>query len=183
MKLGIDCVTSTLGHTAALKALGVEFVLRYVSTPGNAKNATADEVHALLAAGLDPKLVFETYETRALTGARGGALDALAAREQAAAVGLPDVILYFAVDYDAPAADHPRIEAYIRAANGTIENTVGVYGSYSVVEHCLDTGVCTEAVQTYGWSHGQLSTRAQIWQVLNGQTLAGLPVDLNIGRF
>lgn len=74
----------------------------------------------------------------------------------AAALGVPaETVIYFAVDYNAPAADYPAITAYLAAAQRAIRPyRVGVYGPQGVVDamHVRVPGVA--AWQCVAWSRG-----------------------------
>ena len=117
--------------TAGLKADGVKFVMRYLSHDP-AKNLQPAELVKLRAAGLGVGLVWETTAGRALAGKAGGTADATLARNQAAALGLKELPIYFAVDYDAGDADKPTIAEYLRGAASVLggAHQVGVYGGY-----------------------------------------------------
>jgi peptidoglycan hydrolase-like protein with peptidoglycan-binding domain len=89
--------------------------------------------------------------------------------------------IYFAVDWDATDAQKPAIANYLKGAAQALggKQHVGVYGSYYVVKYMLDHDVVDYGWQTYAWSGGLRDKRAQIYQRLNGQHLAGLSVDFN----
>jgi hypothetical protein len=174
---GVDLATPVT-NPGAMKAAGVHFVCRYVSTPGNAKNLTKAEADALKAAGLDIVVVFETTADRALSGHAGGVADAHSARTQAHACGQPaGRPVYFAVDFDA-AGQTTHVNAYLAGVASVLGKTgTGVYGGLAAVKAALDAKVCTYAWQTYAWSGGVWDKRAQLQQYENGQTLAGHSVD------
>jgi len=75
MAFGIDFAAKP-PTPLALKAHGVSFVCRYLSSLGNPKNITAPEVVTTRAAGIDIVLVFETTAARALSGRAAGEVDA-----------------------------------------------------------------------------------------------------------
>jgi hypothetical protein len=54
-----------------------------------------------------------------------------------------------------------------------------VYGSASIVDGLRKARLCRWGWQTYAWSGGRLSTRAQLYQYSNGHTLAGVSCDYN----
>jgi hypothetical protein len=168
-----------------LKAAGVSFVCRYVSTPGNPKNLTRVEAQGLRRAGLNIVTVFETTANRALKGRATGKTDALSAQAQALNCGAPtDVPIYFAVDFDATEHDQIAINAYLAgAAEALGKNRVGIYGGYWPLKRALDARVCHYGWQTYAWSGGHWDPRAQLRQYLNGQHLAGTSVDFNHSMF
>jgi hypothetical protein len=183
VSLGVDYSFGT-PNPAALKAAGVEFVGRYLSTPGNPKNLTKTECLLLRTGGFKIVTVFETTANRALRGTVAGKADARSARAQLVALGAPvDAPVYFAVDFDATEAEQTSINAYLNAAASVLgRNRVGVYGGYWPVKRALNAGVCKYAWQTFAWSGGHWDPRAHIRQTRNGQRLAGVTVDLDESR-
>lgn len=169
-----------------LRGAGLEFVLRYVSTPGAAKNITRVEADRYKAAGIDIGIVFETTAGRALAGNAAGRTDWLRAVPQVEVAGGPagGGVIYFAVDVDTTTtAERDAVVAYLGgvalAARGW--DRVGVYGEYEVVEYVADHTPCRRFWQTYAWSGRptRWHPRAQLRQVRNGVRLAdGSEVDL-----
>lgn len=177
---GVDLATPIdKAHATELAKAKVEFVCRYLSTSGNPKNITANEVKILHAAGLGIVLVFETEANRALSGASGGKADGESAQLQANTLEVPrSVPIFFAVDFDATPQQQVVINEYLHAANlGLGNNRAGIYGGYWPVSRALTAKVVSWGWQSYAWSGGQWDTRAHIQQYLNNQTLAGLNVD------
>jgi hypothetical protein len=166
---------------ARLKAAGVHFVCRYVSTRGNPKNLRAAEAKKLRDAGIDVVVVFETTAARALAGRDAGVLDAKSALAQAKdCMPGESSPIYFAVDFDATPGNQAAINAYLRGAAAFLgKDQVGIYGGYYPVKRALDAGVCKYAWQTYAWSGGQWDPRAHIRQYRNGEVLAGMSVDFD----
>ncbi|MCP2166713.1 DUF1906 domain-containing protein [Goodfellowiella coeruleoviolacea] len=155
MSRGLDYSTGP-PSAAAVRAAGYEFVVRYVSRPGNPKNITAPEFADLTGNGVAVALVFETTAERALSGYAGGAADARTAADQASGVGMPgDRPIYFAVDFDAQPNQLGVIDDYLRGAASVIgSRRVGVYGSQLVTRHCLDVGSTHFAWQSAAWRGG-----------------------------
>lgn len=180
---GIDCATPLTKTTAqSLAAAGMEFICRYLVPPRLAwKRLTRAEAEAITQAGLKLVSVFETTASRPAGGAAAGVVDGREAMTEAKLVGQPPgSAIYFAVDYDAQPADFKAIEAYLRAAAAEIAGYgLGVYGSYAVVEEMARRGAARHFWQTYAWSHGQKSRKANIYQYKNDISLAGIGVDLN----
>lgn len=175
--LGCDYVSGPT--TAALKAAGIKFVVRYLSSIGNPKNATKTEIAQLHAAGIDVVLVFETVADRARGGASAGRMDALSAREQIAALGFPSAVVYFAVDFD-PHGHEATIVDYIHGAAQVLGTAkTGVYGGLNAVKACLDAKVCKYGWQAYAWSYGRWDPRRHLEQYANGQHIGGASVDLD----
>ncbi|MBC6458818.1 glycoside hydrolase domain-containing protein [Actinomadura sp. HBU206391] len=175
---GIDYSWGRPG-TAALKKAGAKFVCRYLSDDPSGKNLTRAEADELSAAGIWVVVVWESAKDRALAGRSGGTADAKAAAAQATACGMPgDRPIYFAVDFDATAAQQSKINAYLDGAASVIgQRRVGVYGGYGPVKRSLDAGKAAWAWQTYAWSGGKWDSRAHIQQYLNEQVLNGAAVD------
>ena len=181
---GFDCATPLTASTAAaLKAAGMQFVARYVVPTTDAwKRLTQAEAEAIIGAGLEIISIFETTANSAAGGASQGASDGATAYAQAQIVGQPrGTAIYFAVDYDAPSSDFAAITAYLQAAQQQLGDNyqVGVYGSYAVVEAMAASSAAAHFWQTYAWSNGQLSSKANIYQYENDQTIAGVSLDLD----
>lgn len=165
-----------------LKRYGKDFVLRYVSTPGNDKNIDNAERKLLQDAGIDIAIVFETTANRALGGYAVGRQDAYAARKQVMRAGGPaDGVIYFAADVDVESfRDFALVNAYLRGAASVLgKECVGVYGEYDVVKSAHEAGVCKFLWQTYAWSHGEIYPYAHLWQYHNGVRIDGVSCDLD----
>jgi len=182
---GIDCAAKISAAAAQqIKAAGYDFVCRYlVPNVGSTawKALTTAEMHAISDAGLLQLSVFESGADRCKGGAAAGAADGRTAYLLAQNYGIPETaILYFAVDFDAQTVDLDAIEAYLRAARAQTGNyEVGVYGSYRVIEAMAQRGACRGFWQCYAWSYKQTSTHRTAYQYRNGQTVAGISVDLD----
>ncbi|MGF9907089.1 DUF1906 domain-containing protein, partial [Brevibacillus porteri] len=145
------------------------------------KRLTRAEAEAITAAGMQVVSVFQRGNNDAAGGAANGTRDGKAALQEAKQIGQPiGTAIYFAVDYDAQPKDYAAIDAYLRAAAKELPGyTVGVYGSYAVVEEMAKRGACKHFWQTYAWSRGKVSKAANLYQYKNGQELAGHTVDYN----
>lgn len=183
MAKGFDCATPLSADKAkALAAEGFAFACRYlVPERYSWKRLTKAEAEAISEAGLNIVCVFETTASRASGGAAAGQADGKEALKEARLIGQPEgSAIYFAVDYDAQPDDYTAIEAYLRAAATELDGYgVGVYGSYAVIEAMTKRGACKHFWQTYAWSRGQKSAKMNIYQYKNGQTVAGVSLDLN----
>lgn len=95
--------------------------------------------------------VFQRGNNDAAGGAANGTRDGKAALQEAKQIGQPiGKAIYFAVDYDAQSKDYTAIDAYLRAAAKELPGySVGVYGSYAVVEEMEKRGACKHFWQTY----------------------------------
>ncbi|KMZ43998.1 DUF1906 domain-containing protein [Bacillus sp. FJAT-27238] len=180
---GIDCaVPLTADKARAMAAAGMKFVCRYlVPASMQWKRLTRAEAEAITAAGMQVVSVFQRGTNDAAGGAANGQRDGAAAFQEAKQIGQPNgTAIYFAVDYDAQTKDYAAIEAYLKAAAKELPGySVGVYGSYAVVEEMAKRGACKNFWQTYAWSRGKLSKAANLYQYKNGQELAGHTVDYN----
>ena len=177
---GCDYVSGP--STAQLKAAGIHFVCRYLSTPGNSKNLTLAEVKDLHAAGISIVLVFETTGKRALGGRAAGIQDALSARKQAIALGAPaSVPIYFAVDFDTVGAAVTKATDYIGGAASVLgASRIGVYGGGRIVAACAKLRVCKWFWQTTAASSwGTPYSGRHIEQYANGHSIGGHSVDLD----
>lgn len=166
---------------AALEAVHVNTVMRYVSTPGNPKNITAAEYRALTAAGITVGLVYETTADWMLGGYGAGLAAARAARAQASAVGYPATRrLWYAADFDATSVQVGVILGALRGcadAEGS-PAPVAVYGGYAVVEAAAAAGYAAPW-QTIAWSGGKISPAAVLYQNGRTTTCGGVQVDIN----
>ncbi|GIP38296.1 hypothetical protein J31TS4_15760 [Paenibacillus sp. J31TS4] len=180
-EIGIDCATALTAELALkFRAQGVRFVGRYV-TPGSWKTLGPSEAAVIRASGLSILSVFERTADRTKGGAVAGREDGQIAYAHARSIGQPTgSAIYFAVDYDAPASDFDRIEAYLRAAAKEIPGyAIGVYGSYSVVEAMAARGAVKYFWQTVAWSRGSISSRANVYQRQIDVRANGIGVDWN----
>ena len=163
---GIDTAASVTADAAeTLKAEGYTFVGRYVVPESGTlkqKALTAAEARTVLDAGLAILCIYETTAERAKKGASAGTQDGAAARIRAKELGVgQNAVIYFAVDYDAPAADYGAITAYFAAAkNAVLPYQIGVYGSKSV---CEAINGLAGYYQCYAWSSG-IASNANIYQ-------------------
>lgn len=178
MSEGVDFSWSRPGG-AAIKAAGKTFVMRYLYPDGQGgKGLDASEVADYRAHGLAIGVVFESSGNRALSGFAGGAADAQACVSELSRLGLAGTPVYFAVDFAASAAQIVAINAYLNGGASVLGKIrTGVYGSFAVVEGCVGVS-CDYGWQTYAWSAGRISSKANVYQYKNGQTLNGGSVDL-----
>lgn len=167
---------------SALKAAGIGFVCRYLSTDP-AKNLTSAELAQLHAANIAVVLNWETTAQMALRGYQGGLQDGKAAREQAQALGTPShVPIYYSVDFDAAQAQIITVLDYLHGvadAEGS-KDLVGVYGGYETVKAVITAGF-RNAWQTYAWSGTptQWHPLARLRQTAVDQNIGGVQVDLD----
>jgi hypothetical protein len=179
MRFGIDH-SSAPPNPALLKAKGVTFVCRYLSTPGNPKNVTLAEAFGLRAQSIDLVLVFETMADRALGGYANGVMDAKAAQEQATGVQWPDAPIYFVVDFDESDAQRAQVDAYFDGVASVIGwPRTGGYGGVRAISELFDRKKIRYGWQTYAWSGSPTDwdPRAHIHQTRNGVEFCGIQVD------
>ncbi len=178
---GVDYAWHGPLDTAALRAAGITFALRYLSND-DSKNLHRSEADQLSRAGIDVAVVWETTPKRPLSGRAGGVVDGRKADTQATACGMPGGRpIYFAVDYDAGDADKPAIGEYLRGAASALGGVrrVGVYGGFWVVKYCLDHGAASYGWQTLAWSGGHRDPRAHLYQHTVNVSIGRLSCDLN----
>ena len=163
---------------AAIAAAGYVGVMRYVAPAQDApKVIYAPEYAALRAAGLQVGLNWEWYADRAREGAASGTADAQEALRQANALGYGGAI-YFSVDYDAPPADQPAINAYFQACAQVIGLArLGCYAGYWPLSRLFDAGLIIYGWQTIAWSGGNRESRAHLYQT--AQTAFNNGADVN----
>lgn len=182
---GVDYSFARPG-SGALRNAGKKFAWRYLYADGaGGKGLDKSELDELVAGGIEVVVGYESYAKRSLDGRQAGIDDANAALAQLRALGLPNMPVYLATDFDAPdydAANDPRkdlgpIADYYDGARSVLGDKTGAYGSYYVIKRLFDAGIINWGFQTYAWSGGQWDPRAQLQQYLNGQDINGA-VDL-----
>jgi hypothetical protein len=141
---GFDAAREVGSLAARLNAAKIDFVCRYYSR-NPAKNLSAGEATALGAAGIRLVSVWEAAgDLLASFGPAQGARDAADALKLAAAIGQPPgSAIYFAVDFDATAAEIAHeIGGYFAAIRTALAGRykVGVYGSGLVCATLRDAG-------------------------------------------
>lgn len=165
-----------------LKRAGVKYALRYISHDF-AKDLDTIELRQLRKRGIQVGLVFESTPNRALGGAAAGRSDAIFAKARCRALGLNDIPVFFACDWDATDSQKPAIAAYLQGAAEVLgKSRVGVYGSYYVVHYMVQHDVCAWFWQTYAWSGGLVHDQAHVLQYSNGHHIGGLSLDFNKAR-
>jgi hypothetical protein len=176
---GIDYAYGNGLTVATMKANGVTFACRYLSG-GSGKDITKAELSNLLKGGIDVCLVWETTAGRAMSGSPGGQRDATRAKAQADGLGLKGIPVYFAVDFDASAAQQPTINGYLDGAGLVLgKNRVGLYAGYGPVKRAFDAKKIAYGWQTYAWSGGKWEIRAQLRQFHNNVPMGPTTVDLD----
>jgi hypothetical protein len=197
MATGIDARSNCASAAACLRQAGIDFVGRYYAGPQEAsKVLTRAEAQALNAAGLQVVAVWEDgYPTQAsyFSQARGES-DGQTAFGLGRGLGQPSSApIYFAVDYDAPAADiagpitayfQGIRQAFAAAAGGGASFPVGVYGSGATCQAILQAGLATYAwlAESSGWTGSKSFGAWNIKQSPAQQPLCGLSIDHDQGQ-
>jgi len=194
MSHGFDTTEDCTAHAEAIRSVGFRFVGRYYfDIVSHAKTKlTRSEAEALSAAGLFVVAVFENgpdhpgYFSRAKGVSDGTAAFRYAADHIEQPQNSP---IYFAVDYDASAADLSGViadyfdgiaEAFAAEKGDAAAYPIGVYGSGLACTRLLASGAATFAwlAQSTGWAGFATFTH---WNLKQGpsKTRVGLPVDLD----
>lgn len=157
---------------ATTRKAGYVGVARYLTHLPSGKALSSVEAKALHDAGLAITLVWETTAGRAGAGSAAGAADARDANKLADALGVPkDVVIFYAVDFDADPSD---VAPYFHGAKTAGGRPVGVYGSFRVVKATL-AGLADYGWQTLAWSGGKLLASAHLYQ--RGHATVAHPVS------
>jgi len=159
---------------------GWRWIGRYVCN-SPAKNMTKAEVAGYVAAGLSVVTICQSGSSFMLKGRSYGVFLATRARAEATACGMPpERPIYFALDVDpAPltTAQWDQVRGFLAGAAGVLgKRWVGLYGAYKAIETlCPDWAPW--GMQTYAWSGGRWSSKAQLQQYDNNVTVCGANVD------
>jgi hypothetical protein len=155
-----------------IRKAGYVGVARYLTHLPSGKALSSVEAKALHDAGLAITLVWETTAGRAGAGSAAGAADARSANKLADALGVPkDVVIFYAVDFDADPSD---VAPYFHGAKSAGGRPVGVYGSFRVVKSII-AGPADYGWQTLAWSGGKLLSSANLYQ--RGHATVAHPVS------
>lgn len=139
-----------------LLELGYTFVVGYISVPpaSPAKNITAAECDAYIAAGLKVLLVWEMSASSPNQGAPAGTSHGRDAKTQATARGYPtDVPILCADDTNTTPANIDAHEAYVRAfAAACAPYPIGVYGDTDILGRCTGLWQVGWLPNAWSWS-------------------------------
>ncbi|MFI0900551.1 glycoside hydrolase domain-containing protein [Streptomyces sp. NPDC020983] len=176
---GVDYAWSHPGG-AALQRAGMKFACRYASNDP-AKDISRTEADDLAAHSVWSVVVFESTATRARAGRAAGVTDAKKAQARASAAGMPSGRpLYFAIDYDAPEADQPAINAYFEGVASVIGLArTGAYGGYWPLSRLKAAGVAKWFWQTDAWSGSNVLGGRHIHQHAATVTINKVSCDKN----
>ncbi|MCL6516937.1 glycoside hydrolase domain-containing protein [Alicyclobacillus sp.] len=174
-------VSLSSAQAQALKQSGVAAVGRYLGrkTHGWSKAITPAEARTITDAGLRIFSIWESNPTYAGYFTREqGVSDAQQAVEEARWLGQPGgSAIYFTVDYDVQPGDLSAVSAYLDGVREGLNGQyrLGVYGGIRVI----NAVTADYYWQTLAWSGGQLSARADLYQIQVDTTLAGIDVDID----
>ena len=180
---GIDYAWSK-PSIAAIKAAGEVFVAQYFS-PDESKNLTPARAHDLQAAGVKIVVVWEYGAADARRGRAGGQRDAAAAQVEAEACHLPDIPIYWAIDYDEPPGDQGLIDGYAGGWTSELGMDRGgnAYGGYWPLSRLKHAGLIKRLWGTPAWSGNEWATSGLVPDIMQGAmvTIGGVQCDLDAG--
>lgn len=187
---GIDTAARlTAAQARILRDNDISFVGRYLVPESLWKALTKQEAADIRAAGLALMLCWELGGEDLRGGSVKGAEHGARAKQLAEGLGVPaGTIIYFAVDYNAPASDFPLIEQYMIAAQTalTAKYVAGIYGHERIVEYLAQRGTVKRFWQCVAWSNmfsPFATVRQYAWQVDERskavQEKIGVAVDLD----
>jgi hypothetical protein len=199
---GVDCNTKlNAGSAAALRAKGIDFVMRYLPLSGNAlgNDLTRDEFVACLNAGLAVGCVQHTRRAGAFTpNAKDGAADGQRALDAAVAAGvLPGCTLFYDMEGPSVHATADDCAAYDAAWCGPVAAAgymPGGYFGYGLPKSLTPERLYGLRVERY-WKSGSLVVEPATcgWSMQQDpkfdQNVGGVDVDLDavagdkLGRF
>jgi hypothetical protein len=190
----IDTNHNTARKLAALRALGVETIIRYDNrlSPHGEKQVKPDEARAIADAGMRLAIVYEGAGDKISQFSEAiGYLDAKYSRQRAPERGQPNgSAVYFAVDFDATAGQiESRIIPYFRGVKrafeeeGGVDLRVGVYGS-GLVCRMVKEAELADLIWiscSMGWAESRAYLAAGDYTLRQHtpKTIAGLDTDPN----
>lgn len=196
----VDISSQSGNRAAALRAAGVQSVIRYYSrdTIRPAKRLSRDEAIALVGAGLRLGVVHEARRGDLAISFEhaSGVADARYARTYGnTTIGQPGgSAIYFAVDFDATATEvRDLIVPYFRGVNdafaeatGEQNYVIGAYGSGAVCAALLDAQLVrkTWLAQSRGWRGYNAFLSSNRWDLRQEmpETVGGLECDPDVSQ-
>lgn len=166
---------------AALKAEGKHFAGRYAvndKSPGG-RGITGEEYRALMAAGVDVFLYWQSGTDWMLGGYAAGAQGAINAQDNIIEAGMPDDIpVYFACDFDATAGQQAAIDSCLRGAASVLGfERVGLYAGLWPLNRAMANKSARWFCQTSAWSDGRILPGIHLYQYAYNQYVAGTNCD------
>ena len=196
----IDCAENYSSRGASIKSAGAAGVIRYFNPLTNGhdagKSLTATEARAWAALDMPVGIVVEGYGMANGTGIDGpsGQRDAREVLAWLPSVGLPPcpaLVVYFAVDTDASAAQinqnevsyFDNIRLVFNRSSAPTRPRVGIYGSGWSCMSMVGTKRCDEAwvAGSTGWTHTKDYVASNGWRLLQkiypGEMWNGINAD------
>ena len=166
---------------AALKAEGKHFAGRYAvndKAPGG-RGITSDEYHALMTAGVDVFLYWQTTTNWMLGGYAAGVVGAVNAQQNIVAAGMPpNIPVYFACDFDADLGDQAIIDDCLRGCASVLgKERVGLYAGRWPLTRAMQNKTATWFCQTSAWSGGVVVDGIHLYQYGYNQWYGGTNCD------
>lgn len=179
---GFDYSFSRPGLDCLRRSQHPDFVVRYITSLNNGKEASFNEIQALLQAGFQVAIVYQDGASDVLGGHNAGLGDARVADADCRRLGLDGIPVYFTLDRDPRGlslSQRSAVRAYLDAVASVLgRQRVGLYGGYQAIEWFVPDHAAW-GWQTYAWSGELISSKAHFRQYLNGLSFCGGQVDLN----
>jgi hypothetical protein len=178
----LDCAGAHL-NGQAVKNADYHGAIRYLRKEGSSSVVPIDvaEAKSLRDAGRSIAFVYQhVSKGRVAQGFAAGAHDATWAWTEARKVSNDVRAIYFAVDYDAPSSDYPKILEYARGFGSVIGvDRVGAYGKYVLLAYLRPFGAVSWYWQTVAWSGGAHFNGAHLYQKVGYVSVGGVQCDVN----
>lgn len=191
--LGVDYAGGRIAG-AELKAAGVSFVCRYLTSGGASlpgKQLLPSEFTDLINSGIAVVFNYQTTTNFMLDGHDAGHQHAQYALDYIRSLpGVPPdwmPVVYFSCDFDEAPNQDAAIFAYcdgaaeVLGAEADGRRRVGMYGAYWITKRARDAGKIGYQWQTEAWSGGNIDSRIDIMQrnALGYRKIAGVECDIN----
>ena len=183
---GVDTFSNVSGVANKIKNKGYEFVCRYYGSNGSDKIMGTSESSAIYNAGLKRVVVFQNKHNAYSKFSENIAQnDAASAISQAKKNGQAYGVIYFAVDYDATAAQvDGNIKKHFKVLKNMLNSanySVGVYGSTLVCKKLKNEGIVSKTWLTIssGWGYDETFTNYNIKQTTT-TSIGGISFDKDI---
>lgn len=187
---GVDHSTGGAIIGAALKAAGVQGIVRYAAAGRTNVNITKAEVDDLMKHDIAIGIVNEHAANYLLGGKPVGRQRASEAQAIATSAGLPEGVVFMAADFDVtiggptfPGSQGEKnmqlvAEALVGAGETIGQDNVGFYGSYFAIEYLTHHLPWLKYYwQTLAWSMGLLHPARDLYQYASARTINGVSCD------